>query len=80
MIYSVIETLNDFGLDAEEVTTERGIELQLSHHLFCNPLVDIEIDGIEAGIEALIYDLQEELDLDFDYRVECGAVYLIPLI
>ena len=80
MICSVIETLNDFGLDAEEVTTSRGIELQLNPLSFVNPYGMAEIDWIEAGVEALIYDLQEELDLDFDYRIECGAVYLIPLI
>ena len=75
-----METLSDLSLEAEEVTTSEGIELRLSPLSFVNPYEMAEMDWIEAGVEALIYDLQEELDLDFDYRIECGAVYLIPLI
>lgn len=80
LINTIKEELGSLGLDAEEVTTERGIEFRIKKEPFYNPWKDPEMNGLEAGIESLIYDLQETLDLDFDYRIECGFVFLIPLI
>lgn len=78
MIKAIKDALGDLGLDAEAVSSKRGIELVLNtNHLGTSFQL---IEALDEVVEAWIERLRHELDLDFDYRLELGQVVLIPLV
>lgn len=78
MIQAIKETLEDLGLDADVVSETDGMEFLLNPASLGSSFQPIE--ALENKTEVLIERLRDELDLDFDYRLELGVIVLIPLV